>query len=196
MPPFRIYRPPTAQLYRKFSEAAKDIASGDLILYRRWGAIAIAGRGIHSHAAKAAWWNCVLMQLEMRSGGGRATSLEHQVRRRPGRIDIFEVNPENRFPEYNRLRAVYEMVQLMGKPYGYRGLLTAALYHLPIMRWFVRPDMDDQHIDHRPPFCSHAVAMADRFGGVDPVPNLGDRVTEPADLARSQFYKYRFTLVP
>ena len=29
--------------------------------------------------------------------------------------------------------------------------------------------------------------MADRAGGVDPVPNLADRLTEPADLSRSTF---------
>jgi hypothetical protein len=28
------------------------------------------------------------------------------------------------------------------------------------------------------------------------VPNLADRLTEPADLSRSQFYTYRFTLMP
>ena len=33
-------------------------------------------------------------------------------------------------------------------------------------------------------------------GGVDPVPHLADRLTEPADLARSPFYKYRCTLLP
>jgi hypothetical protein len=39
--------------------------------------------------------------------------------------------------------------------------------------------------------------MADRLGGgVDPVENLPDRLTEPADLARSPFYRYRFTLLP
>jgi hypothetical protein len=39
--------------------------------------------------------------------------------------------------------------------------------------------------------------MADRVGGgVDPVPDLANRETEPADLARSPFYRYRFTLAP
>jgi hypothetical protein len=28
------------------------------------------------------------------------------------------------------------------------------------------------------------------------VPHLADRLTEPADLARSPFYQYAFTLVP
>jgi hypothetical protein len=39
--------------------------------------------------------------------------------------------------------------------------------------------------------------MTDRIGGgVDPVPHLSDRLTEPADLARSPFYEYAFTLIP
>ena len=36
--------------------------------------------------------------------------------------------------------------------------------------------------------------MADREGGIDPVPNLADRLTEPADLSRSAFFRYQFTL--
>jgi hypothetical protein len=63
------------------------------------------------------------------------------------------------------------------------------------VRWFVRPETDDRACDARPPFCSHACAMADRIGGgVDPVPHLADRLTEPADLARSPLYEYRFSL--
>ena len=58
-----------------------------------------------------------------------------------------------------------------------------------------RPSLDDEQPSRRPPFCSEACAMADRVGGgVDPVPQLADRLTEPADLARSPFYRYRFTL--
>ena len=41
-----------------------------------------------------------------------------------------------------------------------------------------------------------AVSRACRRGGVDPVPNLADRLTEPGDLARSAFFGYRFTLLP
>jgi len=32
------------------------VRDGDLLLFRRHGLIALAGRGVHSHAAKAAWW--------------------------------------------------------------------------------------------------------------------------------------------
>jgi len=89
------------------------------------------------------------------------------------------------------------MRKLCGWNYGYAGLIAASFLHLPIVRWFVRPDMDDNAVDRRPPFCSQACAMADRLGGgVDPVPHLADRLTEPADLARSPFYRYRFTLIP
>jgi hypothetical protein len=71
------------------------------------------------------------------------------------------------------------------------------LLHLPLVRWLMTAHLDDAAPDGRPPFCSHACAMADRQGGgVDPVPHLADRFTEPADLARSPFYRYRFTLLP
>ena len=55
--------------------------------------------------------------------------------------------------------------------------------------------MNDDDASTWPPFCSQAVSMADRQGGIDPVPNLADRLTEPADLSRSEFYEYRFTLI-
>jgi hypothetical protein len=74
-------------------------------------------------------------------------------------------------------------------------VLQAALRHAPLCRLLVHPDSDDQRATHQPPFCSQASTMADRIGGgVDPVPHLADRLTEPADLARSPFYRYRFTL--
>lgn len=41
--------------------------------------------------------------------------------------------------------------------------------------------------------CAEARALADRYAGVDPVPFLNDRFVEPADLARSPFYRYQFT---
>jgi hypothetical protein len=181
-----------------FEEAQHKIRDGDLLLFRRRGAISVAGRGEHCHAAKAARWDDDLFCLEVLWWhGGRAVTLASQVEQYPGRIDVFQTNPRNRWPHYDRARAVRFMRGLCGCNYGYVGLLAASFLHLPIVRWFVRPDMDDQAVDRRPPFCSQACAMADRIGGgVDPVPHLADRLTEPADLARSPFYRYRFTLVP
>jgi hypothetical protein len=181
-----------------YATARRTMCDGDLLLFRRRSLIARAGRGIHSHAAKAAWWGSDLFCLEVREFcGGRAVTLSSQVRKFSGRIDVFEVNPEHRWPEYDRAGAARFMRRLCGCPYGYAGVAWAGLLHLPVVRWFVRANMADRAFDRRPPFCSQACAMADRMGGgVDPVPHLADRITEPADLARSSFYRYRFTLLP
>jgi len=182
----------------KYSEVRGAIRDADQLLFRRRGLISVAGRGLHSHAAKAAWWNGDLFLLEVLQWvGGRAVTLSSQVRRYPGRYDVYEVNPENRWPEYDRQGAARFMRRLAGCEYGYGGIAIAGLLHAPLVRLFVKPDVDDQAFDRRPPFCSHACAMADRLGGgVDAVPHLADRLTEPADLARSPFYRYRFTLIP
>jgi hypothetical protein len=188
--------PLAKQHFVTLADARSEILDGDLLLFRRRGLIAIAGRGEHSHAAKAAWWGDDLFCLEVREWhGGRAVTLDSQVRRRPGRIDVYRANPAKRWPEYDRTRATTMMRRLAGCDYGYVGLLAAAMLHLPFIRMAVRAEVDDNAIDRRPPFCSQACAMVDRVGGgIDPVPHLADRLTEPADLARSPFYEYLFTL--
>jgi len=180
----------------RLSEAARHIQDGDLLLFRRRGLIAIAGRGEHSHAAKAAWWDNDLFCLEIREWkGGRAVTLASQVRRFSGAIDVYATNPRNRWPEYDRVGATRFMRGLAGCDYGYRGVLAASLVHLPIVRLVCTADVCDDTNDGRPPFCSQACVLSDRLGGgIDPVPHLADRVTLPADLARSPFYQYQFTL--
>jgi hypothetical protein len=176
--------------------ARGHILDGDLLLFRRRGMISIAGRGVHSHAAKASWWGEDLFCVEVREWyGGRAVTLVSQVRRCPARIDVFRANPHNRWPQYDRPRANRWMRRLAGCDYGYAAVLSAAMLHLPFVRMALCAETQDRAIDRRPPFCSQACAMADRLGGsVDPVPHLADRLTEPADLARSAFYEYRFTI--
>jgi len=181
-----------------FDQVRHEIRDGDLLLFRRRGLISIAGRGLHSHAAKAAWWDDQLFCLEVRERvGGRAVTLRSQVERYPARIDVYEANAQQRWPEYNRAGTVRVMRQIAGCDYGYLGVMRVALLHLPVVRLLVRPETDDAALTKRMPFCSHACAMADRLGGgVDPVNHLADWLTEPADLARSPFYRYRFTLIP
>jgi hypothetical protein len=180
--------------------AAAEIRDGDLLLFRGRGFVArligVAGRSDYTHAARALWWGSDLFCCEVRElKGGRAVTLASQVRRFPGAIDVFEVNPGNRWREYDRLGAVRYMRRLAGCDYGYLGVLAASLRHAPVWRFLVRSDSDDRRVDAQPPFCSQACAMADRLGGqVDPAPHLADRLTEPGDLARSPFYRYRFTL--
>ncbi len=184
--------------YWPLAAARQVVRDGDLLLFRRRGLISIAGRGDHSHAAKAAWWNRDLFCLEVREWhGGRAVTLASQVRRLPGRIDVFQANPADRWPEYDRAAATRVMRQWAGCAYGYRNAAAAALLHLPVLRLWARADVYDGQAQDRPPFCSQACAIADRAGGgVDPVPHLADQLTLPADLARSPFYQYLATLVP
>jgi hypothetical protein len=184
--------------YVPFCQARRQIRDSDLLLFRRRGLISIAGRGDHSHAAKAAWWDDELFCLEVREWhGGRAVTLESQVRRFPARIDVYQANPEDRWRQYDRRGATRAMRRLAGCAYGYWGVLAASLLHLPFVRLVAQVDLRDAEHSGRPPFCSQACAMSDRLGGgVDPVSHLADRMTLPADLARSPFYQYRFTLTP
>lgn len=190
------------QNFVSLDHAKPQLFDGDLLLFRRrrrsiGSLIAIAGRGVHSHAGKVAWWGNEPFCCEVREWyGGRAVTLASQVRKYPGRIDLFRTNPDLRWKHYDRVASVRYMRRLAGCDYGYRGVALAALLHLPLVRWFAKPSIEDQRVEHRPPFCSQAVAMADRLaGGVDPVPHLADRLTEPTDLAQSPFYEYVLTLV-
>jgi hypothetical protein len=188
----------------RFFAAVRMIRSGDLLLFRRRGLmgwlIAAAGRSIYCHAGMAVWRTCcghrLLCCAQMLARGGSVDALGPLVEDNPGRIDWFEANPENRWPEFDRVRAGAAASGLAGRSYGYGALLAATLRHAAVVRLFLRPPTDDRLRDDRPPMCSQMVAMACRGGGVDPIPELSDRATEPADLARSQFFAYRATLVP
>ncbi|MEQ8849089.1 hypothetical protein [Botrimarina sp.] len=181
----------------RLSSVADELRDGDLLLFRRRGLISIAGRGLHCHAAKVAWWGDTPFCVEVREWhGGRAVTLASQVERRSGRIDLFRVNPAARWPEYDREASTRYLRELAGCDYGYAAVLRAALLHLPLVRAWVRAEVEDDAVSRRPPFCSQACAMADRIaGGVDPTPYLADRLTEPADLARSPFYAYQYTFL-
>ncbi len=187
-----------------YNAVRHEIWNGDLLLFKKRkvgfldGMIAIAGRGVYSHAAKAAWWKNDLFCLEVREfHGGRAVCLSSQVKRHPGRIDVYRPNADNRWPSYDAEASVATMKRYAGDDYGYVNVIGTALTHLPFVRIFVRPDVNDTRCQKNkyPPFCSEAVATAERLGGgVDPIPHLADRFSEPSDLARSPFYKYLFTL--
>ncbi len=179
-------------------QAQDWIRDGDLLLFRRRGLIAAAGRGEHSHAALAGWWGETLCCLEVRGrSGGRVVTLASQVEQFPGQIDVFLADPDNRWPEFDRRQTVQAMLQFAGTRYGYRNFLRVALRHIPGIRLIMSPKTDDSAMDTLGPICSQACVMATRLGGgVDPVPQLADELTEPADLARSPFYRYRLTLIP
>ena len=178
-----------------YQEVADDIPDGAILLKRaRWRPsallIARAGRTIYCHAAMVAWWGRSLMILETRAVGGRAVTLESQVRRHSGLLDVYQVNAK----EFLSINAIDYMRERCGQSYGWFGLLRAALLHLPVVRWLVRPNLSDRP-NGTVPYCSALVAAACHYGGVDLVKRLADRLTEPGDLARSPLLTYCYTLV-
>lgn len=160
------------------------------------GLIKMAGRGEHSHSAKFCWINGIPFVVEVKEWiGGRAVTLESQVKLYNGRIDVFKTNPYH-IPTYSRKGAMEYMLRMAGSPYGWGNIKTASLCHLVGFRLLNTTNLDDDEVPTGPPFCSEATALADRLGGgIDPVPHLADSMTYPADLTRSNFYSYLFTLV-
>ena len=183
-----------------YKEARRKILGGDLLLFRRgdgWFSrlIEISGRSPYTHVGMAAWWGDDLMCIHtVWARGGVADHLSELVAKHPGRIEVRTICEAKR-RKYKRAVAVEAMKRIIGKPYGKRAILAAACLHIPIMRWIFRPiRSDDANGDI--PYCSAAVAKAARIGGVDLVPNLADRYTEPGDIDRSAALTLKFVLEP
>jgi hypothetical protein len=143
----------------------------------------------------AAWWGDRLFLIEVLQWyGGRAVTLASQVAQYPGRYDVYRWDRSSDC--FDRDAAVRWMQSYCGWQYGWLDIGLAAVRHLPLIgACLPAPVNDSASIHQLPPMCSGAVAIATRRGGgVDPVPQLADRATEPADLARSAFYEYQFTL--
>jgi hypothetical protein len=176
--------------------------NASLLLFRSWGVssklIRTAGRTEYSHAALLAWWDLTPVCMELREfRGGRVVTLESQVQRFPNRIDVYTIRPEWE-DKFDRKSAIRVMLSKAGRQYSYAGIVNASLAHLPIVRLAYQPDFTDDGGPHSAPeYCSEAVANACRLGGgIDPVQNASDRITEPGDLAKSILWEPRFTLCP
>ena len=187
--------------------AGEGMTSGDLLLYRAGRSLAElvisrVGRTRYAHAARAFLGFKGWRSLETRAWhGGRKLPLAGEVKLYPRRIDVFEpmIGVARVWDcEYVPEKAVRWLADnVVGKPYGWRSIFGTACLHLPVVRFLTRiQTQDDVENGGTAPYCSHAQAMADRAAGFDPVPYLADRLTEPGDLARSLFYRYRFTLEP
>jgi hypothetical protein len=194
--------------YVPYSEARREIRNADLLLWRPTSLhgwlVSRLTRSEHCHASKASWVaispdRSVLAAIETAERtGGTSGPLSEQVERYAGAIDVYEANPDDRWPEYDRAASIeWSWRNIPGKPYGLWALVRAGLTLLPWVRLLVQPSRDDMANGTKAPHCSAACSMADRIGGhVDPVPGRSDLATEPGDLERSSFYRYRFTLVP
>jgi len=191
-----------------YSRARLLISDADLLLWRPttcygW-VIAQLGRGRHCHASKTHWVTenrkRRLLSLGTEEGrNGVRDYISELVVKYPGKIDLYQANPGNRWPEFDRAGSIAWTLQHLDAPYGWWATIRAALSRMPIVRllpWF-NPILQDEANGTHPPNCSALCSMSDRIGGgVDPVKGLADFSTEPVDLERSPFYKYVGTLVP
>jgi hypothetical protein len=193
--------------FQTYSEANRALRPGDLLLWKAgWNPasflIGIFGRAGISHAAQLRGRpNRWQIQEVVQWHGGQVRPLEEAIQQEPGRILWYAANAGSRWPEWSPALAVREFDRLIGCRYGWWNLLRVGLLHFPLLRLLlgcllIRQATDDHAGEGPAPFCSQAVAIAARAGGVDPVPHLAHDYTEPADLARSLFYEYRATLVP
>ncbi len=188
---------------RSLAEVSRLIRDADALLFSpvdcAGDLIGLVGRGPFSHAALAGHATDGHLEChEVREWyGGRSVSLASQVRLYPNRIHVFETNPDNRWPHFDRAAAVSAMQMQAGCQYGWGHIFATSLVYMPVVRLLYHPDYDATDTTNAtPPYCSEAVSHALACGGVDPIPLLADRWTEPSDLARSLFLRYSMTLVP
>jgi hypothetical protein len=196
-----------AERLQTLSEVNRSLRQGDLLLWKASGnpasfLIGVFGRAGISHAAQVKGRpNQWQLQEVVQWHGGQVRPLDEAIRQEPGRILWYAANAGNRWPQWSPTLAVRKFDRLIGCRYGWWNLLRVGLLHFPLLRslmscLLIRQATDDKAGEGPAPFCSQAVAIAARAGGVDPVPHLADDCTEPADLARSLFYEYQATLVP
>ncbi len=191
------------QIIRRYAEVKHRIQPGDLLFYRRgWKPsnflIARIGGSPRVHVGMADLHRGRLVILEtLQFKGAQRSPLLEQVTRYPGHWDHFETNPDNRWPEWDRERAVAYMRDAIGQPYGYGSLALAGIRHLPFVRLFIRPDTSDElQPNGLLPYCSHLCTLAIQWGGVDMVPNRPNRLVDPGRASESMFVGYKCTLVP
>lgn len=122
--------------------AASDLLrNGDALFFRGRGIVSkligTASRSPYTHVGMFVRFGSVPMIAEVREfRGGRAVTLESQVRAFPGQIHAYAVDTD-RFANFNRTNAALKMLVLTGCEYGYWSIVKAALRHLPFLRlWF------------------------------------------------------------
>lgn len=198
---------PAGYTERSYPEVRHLIRDADGLFWRTntlRGAVTRAfTRGLYDHVGKAAWiydrfgeGTCLMSVETVEGHGGIVIPLSKYVSEYPGQIDVYEAGV-GVGADFSRERAAdWIWRNVPGIKYGKRSLWQLFWTYFPVIRFFRRPLTDDQIGLTEAPVCSAVVAAADVAGGVDPVPNLATAYTTPGDLARSAFYKYRFTLVP
>lgn len=186
-----IMEPADLLLYRGTSWASRAIRTASLSPYSHAGMVGFrtddTGKRIPVLLDVLQWW------------GGRDLDLAEEVARHPGGYELRRANAGNRWPEFNRFRAVERMWKFRGTNYGWGQIGYASFAFLPFVRLFQKVDtflVDDECTKKTPPFCSMACAIAYEAGGVDPVKDLRHSMTTPGHLAQSLFFERLGVLVP
>lgn len=203
-----------------FKEAVPHIAEGDIILFRGKGIISWFigkfGGSKYSHVGVASWHgfngSSILEIIEMRELiGSRSTSLESQVKRFPGQIDIFRPQPtyysnyfnkkENKVIDYklpfDGKRITACMRNLTGQDYNYGTIWQILKSKLFGFRLFTDFDsMSDDKLEMKGDkyVCSTMLAKCLSSNGYDIIKNKADQFIEPGDFAKSTYLDYLFTL--
>lgn len=182
----------------RYQYARPHICDGDLLLFRGNGLIPWASEGPYSHAAIALWRGRVLALAEAREWiGARVVTLSSQVRKHPGRIDVFRPLCGLAIRE----RAADLAFRQAGHAYGYAAVAWASLLRLPILRAIAErftapldPVGEPDALWHESKFCSQLFLWCYRRASstFDPVPNLADRYCTPNHLSHSSSFAPMF----
>ena len=171
-------------IYVPLNDVKNEIWESDLLVFR-------SRTGSCYRVAKAARWDDELFCLEVRRFQGVvAVPLAQLVEQFSGKIDVYEVNPEDQWKVYDRKGATRHLKKTLFSKSDRRNVLLETFLNL-FLRLLSKPKLKSS----KTPYCADAIRQADRLGGgVDPIPKLISTGIEPGDLATSPLYRYRFTL--
>lgn len=198
-----------------YQRAKELIKNGDVLLFEGKGFLSFlikkAGYTNYSHAAIVERIADNILCLEFREFRGYSQSdLENYIKVQ-ARINVFRpkatfeksslvinnndiyIKKETMTYDPNKTIAMFRSMSHL--PYGYKRIFYMLQRHIPLVRSFIQPDVDD---DLEPkyiyPVCSTIVSTCLRKTYVDPVPFLADICVEPGDLSRSVVLDYLFTI--
>lgn len=167
-----------------YDEVKTEVWESDLILLKN-------NKGESTRALKAVWWDGELFCIEVRKYRGvTVIPLKQLVLSHPGKIEIFEVNPQNRWENYDRHGSARHLKRIQRSLQDWRIVLVDGLKNLFSVLW---PKATDENMPGL--YGAEAIRVAERLGGgVEPVSEHTNKRITVADLEVSPLYRYRFTL--
>ena len=186
-----------------YEQYRSEAMNADILLWRPttvWGRVIAAGtRGPWCHAAATKWArNGVnrLLSLQYREGiGGYAIPTRDEVKRWPGKCDVFRVN----LPKEKRLAIADTLMDTLGGTYAWSNIWLIALGYMPLVRWAHNLPISETWVNSRladsaAMICSNYVDNGFGQHGVDFIRRESGLVT-PNDIGRSSVPDYVGTLV-